>query len=194
MTHPNAIDSFLENDRRMNSGRDPRQPNGADRAMKEHQPLVRTRRQALLDRVDGSIDMWEFVRFFVTGVTATVGNLSTVWLVRPWLSYQISILVGIAVGFTISFLLTKLFAFRSPSWKRAGGELARFILVYGVGVAINWTTSMVLGAWLLHYFLPPRFAELAGALVGSSTMMFTSYFGHRHFTYRSRHKTKSTSG
>lgn len=134
-----------------------------------------------------AVDVREFIRFVVTGVVATVGNLGTVWLVRDTLPFQAAVLVGIGVGFCISFIVGKLFAFRSRSWGRARGELARFLAVYATGVAVNWTVSMLLGLYVLPGVLGRDAAEMLAAFVGAGTMTFTSYFGHRFFTYRHLH-------
>jgi putative flippase GtrA len=129
-------------------------------------------------------DIREFARFFVAGVTATVGNIIAVWFARFFVSFEIALLVGIAVGVTISFILSKLFAFASRSWERAGGEAGRFLIVYAMSCAIYWVMALVCGRFVLVHVVAPRTAELGGVFIGAGTMMLTSYFGHRFFTYR----------
>lgn len=128
----------------------------------------------------------EFARFVLTGVIATVANLGTVWVLRQSSGYAAALLCGIGAGFAVSFLLTKLFAFRPGTGFGAasGGELARFLLVYGVGVGVNMAAALVAGRMVLPHVLPLREAQMAGAFIGAGTMTFTSYFGHRFFTYR----------
>jgi len=130
------------------------------------------------------VDPREFARFIVTGVTATVGNLGVVWVLRQPAGYEAALLCGIAAGFAISFVLTKLFAFRSSAPFGAGGELARFMAVYAIGVAVNMMVAIAAGRFVLPLWLEPRAAQMAGAFLGAGTMTFTSYFGHRFFTYR----------
>jgi hypothetical protein len=42
--------------------------------------------------------------------------------------FEIASLAGIVVGLTVSFVLSKLFAFGSPSWNRASSEAPRFLV------------------------------------------------------------------
>jgi putative flippase GtrA len=126
----------------------------------------------------------EASRFILTGVAATVVNLAVVWLCRSFATYQVALLFGIAAGFSVSFLMTKLFAFRSRAWKRAPAEVGRFIVVYGAGLILYWGVSVVMGGQVLPRFMPQRFAEMLGLLIGAGTMTVTGYFGHRFYTYR----------
>lgn len=131
-----------------------------------------------------AVDIREFSRFFAVGIIATIANIAAVWFACFFVSYEIALLAGIAAGVTISFTLSKLFAFSSRSWERAGGEAVRFLIVYALGCAINWGVAVVCGQFLLARGLAPQTAEIGGALVGAGTMVLTSYFGHRFITYR----------
>lgn len=134
------------------------------------------------------VDPWEFVRFVATGIIATVGNLAMVWLIRGISSYGAALLCGVATGFTISFVLSKTFAFRSREAFGVNGELVRFLFVYGCGVCAYMGIGLIAGTLVLPHFLPQRWAELGGAFLGAATMTFTSYFGHRFFTYRAHRR------
>jgi hypothetical protein len=47
-----------------------------------------------------AIDVREFARFILSGVTATIGNMVAVWLARRFLSFEIALLAGIATAIT----------------------------------------------------------------------------------------------
>ena len=130
------------------------------------------------------VDPREFVRFVVTGALATVGNLAVVWGLRAAVPYVVALSCGIAAGFVLSFLLTRLFAFRPAVRDGTGRALARFLLVYAGGVAVNLAVAVVSGKVILPHWLDARMADMAGAFLGAGCMTFTSYFGHRFFTYR----------
>jgi len=53
-----------------------------------------------------AIDIREFLRFMVTGVIATIGNIVAVWAARQFVSFETALLVGIVAGVAISFLLS----------------------------------------------------------------------------------------
>jgi putative flippase GtrA len=129
------------------------------------------------------LDIREFARFVVAGIAATVANLAALWGALFLVSYKVALLAGIAAGLMTSFLLSKLFAFGSASWRRAGGEGMRFLLVYAVGCVVYWGVSVIGRSLLMSYQAPHTIAELGGALTGAGTMLLTSYFGHRFITY-----------
>jgi putative flippase GtrA len=131
-----------------------------------------------------AVDIGELARFVLTGVISGLGNVSAVWMARPFVSFEVALPAGVVAGLAISFTLSKLFAFGSRSWARAGGEAWRFLIVYAVSCAIYMTTAVIIGRFLLGYGLMTKAAETCGILVGAGTMTFTSYFGHRFFTYR----------
>lgn len=130
------------------------------------------------------VDPREFGRFVVTGVVATAANLLAVWLARHVMAFQYALIIGVAAGASVSFPMSKRFAFRSAGWKQSHHELIRFALVYAIGVLVYWTVAMITGKLILPVFVGRPVAELMGAFVGAGTMTFTSYFGHRYYTYR----------
>jgi putative flippase GtrA len=170
------------------------------RRLKAAIPLVFRRsraaqKKALQDVAKASaIDVREFARFILSGVIATIGNMVAVWLARSFLSFEIALLAGIATAITVSFVFSKFFAFRSPSWNRAVGEAARFLIVYATGCAIYWTVAVFIRKFLLAHGVALEAAEAGGILVGAGTMMVTSYCGHRFFTYRTYRRGKRLDG
>jgi putative flippase GtrA len=141
-----------------------------------------------------AIDVREFTRFVLSGITATLGNMVAVWLARRFLSFEIALLAGIATAITISFVLSKLFAFRSRPWNRAVSEAARFLIVYVTSCAIYWKVAILIRMFLLAHGVPVEGAEPGGILAGAGTMMATSYCGHRFFTYRTYQRAKHSTG
>ena len=149
---------------------------------------------ALLMIKVSAIDVREFARFVVSGVTATIGNMVAVWLARRFLSFEIALLAGIVTAIAISFAVSKFFAFRSRSWNPVVGEAARFLIVYATGCAMYWMVAVFIRMFLLAHGLAVEAAELGGILVGAGTMMLTSYCGHRFFTYRTYQRVKHLDG
>ena len=131
-----------------------------------------------------AIDSREAARFVVAGGAATVGNVATVAIARTMLSYSAALVCGVVTGMTLSFLLSKFFAFRARTWSRARGEAGRFLIVYGFGVLIYYVTAIQVRATLVGFQAAPATADIAGVLVGAGLMTVSSYFGHRFFTYR----------
>lgn len=141
-----------------------------------------------------AVDPRELGRFVVSGLTATLGNVAAVWLAGRLVAFEIALFAGLATGLTISFLMSKLFAFGSRSWDRAGGEGVRFLLVYCVGAAIYWMVAVAVGRLTHAYGLASRVAEPLGVLAGAGVMMVATYLGHRFFTYRTFEGSRGEGG
>lgn len=138
-----------------------------------------------MDRFSAA-DVRKFGRFILTGIIAACGNVSAVWLVHLHKSFEISLLAGMVAGLTISFVLSKRFVFGSSFSRRVGGEALRFVLVYATSSALYSLVALSSKSILLNSFhLSTGVAEFAAILAGAATMLFTSYIGHRFFTYSS---------
>jgi putative flippase GtrA len=135
-----------------------------------------------------AVDIRELARFILVGITATVGNIGAVWLARIFVTFEIALFAGIGVGLAISFTLSKLFAFDSRSWDSAVDESVRFLIVYAVGCMVYWAVTVTVGRFLVTQGVLTDLAEFSGIIVGAGTMMLTSYFGHRFFTYRTHQR------
>lgn len=126
----------------------------------------------------------EAARFLVSGGAATLGNMLSVWLARLAMDFRPALVCGIAAGMTISFLLSKFYAFRSREPGRSGGELLRFSLVYALGLALYLGTALVSRTVLAGFGVSLPLAEMGGVLIGAGAMAVSGYLGHRFFTYR----------
>jgi putative flippase GtrA len=127
---------------------------------------------------------WEFARFVLSGIISAACNLAVLWAVRHVASYAVALFAGVIAGMSSSFVLTKIFAFRSRSWDLASREGVRFIVVYAAGLVAYWTVALMLVRYAAPPTMPRAVAELLSAVVASLAMMVVTYLGHRHFTYR----------
>src|SRR5258708_5712985 len=51
-------------------------------------------------------------------------------------------ILSVVTAITISFALSKFFAFRSRAWNRAVSEAARFLIIYAMGCAMYWMVAV----------------------------------------------------
>jgi putative flippase GtrA len=130
------------------------------------------------------LDSLEFVRFAFSGVIAACSNFFAVWVARRAVSYEASLVIGVATGLIISFILSKWYAFGATSLRSVKSEVIRFLAVYCVGSAIYWGVAVVVSSKLKGNLFDPSTGETLGVLVGAAAMMFATYLGHRYFTYR----------
>lgn len=125
----------------------------------------------------------QFLVFLLTGGTAAAVNFGSRILYSLWLPFSPAVVCAYITGMITAFVLAKLFVFKDSrqAVHRAAGF---FILVNLVAVAQTWAISV----GLLHYGLPAlgihRYAPELAHAVGVVVPVFTSYLGHKHFSFR----------
>lgn len=130
----------------------------------------------------------EFVRFLATGSIAALANLAAVWAFQLVAPYPLAVLLGYLVGMLLAFILFQRLMFNTPGLILTRPILARrilrFTLVNLLGMALAWGVSVSLFYLILpaiHWtFIPDRIANLIGVAIPA----FSSYFGHKFWTYR----------
>lgn len=123
-----------------------------------------------------------FIRFVLTGGVAAIVNLVSRYLLNFVMSFAIAVAVAYLFGMVTAYALGRLFVFER-SGRSMADELWRFTLVNVFAAAQVWVISVGLG----EYAFPAsgfRWHPLDVAhLIGVSVPVFTSYLGHRHFSF-----------
>lgn len=124
-----------------------------------------------------------FLLFLLTGGFAAAVNWSSRILYNIWMPFSAAIVLAYITGMIVAYVLAKLFVFKN-STQSAHRSIFFFIVVNLVAVLQTWGVSIV----LTYYVLPalgwqwhPR--EVAHAC-GVALPVFTSYLGHKHWTFR----------
>ena len=136
----------------------------------------------------GKPGLVEFVRFVATGSIAALANLAAVWACQQIVPYALDVVLGYLLGMVIAFFLFQRVMFNTPGLTLTRPLLARrmfrFTLVNMVGLALCWIVTMAMLHTVLpalHWtWAPDRIANLFGVGVPA----FSSYFGHKFWTYR----------
>ena len=125
----------------------------------------------------------QFVLFLLTGGTAAAVNFFSRILYNHWLDYSSSIIVAYLTGMVTAFVLARLFVFTQSSqgWQRSA---LIFTLVNVVAVAQTWAISMGLAYYVLPGAGVTRFAPEIAHAAGVAFPVFTSYLGHKHWSFR----------
>ena len=125
-------------------------------------------------------DVGQFVRFSLVGVSNTLvfyaAYLGVLWL---GFSFVAAATVGTVIGIVNSYVLNKIFTFRSGK-KSSGkllGEKIRFVTVY---VAQYFVNIAVISVCVNIFGIRP---ELAG-LPSIGIAVIVSFFGHKYWTFR----------
>jgi putative flippase GtrA len=126
-----------------------------------------------------------FVRFLFAGGVAAAVNIASRIGFSQAMGYGWAILAAYLCGMTTAWALSRLLVF-----ERSGGhwtgEYGRFALVNVVAAAQVWVISVGLERWVFpalgFTFYPLTVAHAIGVVVP----VFTSYAGHRHFSFGNR--------
>jgi len=125
----------------------------------------------------------QFVLFLLTGGTAAVVNFASRILYNHWLDYSTSIIIAYLTGMVTAFVLARLFVFTESSQDWHHSALI-FTLVNVVAVAQTWAISMGLAYYVLPAAGVTRFAREIAHAAGVAFPVFTSYLGHKHWSFR----------
>lgn len=125
----------------------------------------------------------QFILFLVTGGTAALVNFGSRMVYSQWVSFSNAIVLAYLTGMVTAFVLAKWLVFKR-SEQSVGRSAVLFTVVNVVAVLQTWLISMGLAMYALpaigvtHWVL-----EIAHA-VGVVVPVFTSYLGHKYFSFR----------
>lgn len=124
-----------------------------------------------------------FAGFLLVGGAAALINVASCAALGGALPYEAAIVLAYLIGMTAAFMLAKLYIFEE-SGRPAGQEYARFAMVNAVALAQVWLVSVALAQHLFPMMDYAWHPELTAHAVGVLSPALTSYWGHRHFTFR----------
>ena len=125
----------------------------------------------------------QFLFFLATGGTAAAVNFMSRIAFNRWFDYSSAIILAYLVGMVTAFVLARLFVFTQSSqdWRRS---VLIFTLVNVVAVAQTWAISMGLAFYVLPRSGVTRFAPEIAHAAGVIFPVFTSYLGHKRWSFR----------
>lgn len=125
----------------------------------------------------------QFILFLVTGGTAALVNFGSRIAYNQWVSFSAAIVLAYLTGMVTAFVLARWLVFQQ-SQHSLGRSALLFTAVNVLAVLQTWLISMGLAVYALPQLGVTRWvAEIAHA-VGVVVPVFTSYLGHKHFTFR----------
>jgi putative flippase GtrA len=125
----------------------------------------------------------QFLVFLLTGGFAAAVNFGSRILYNRAMPFSSAVICAYITGMITAFVLARLFVFKESrqATHRAAGW---FILVNVVAVAQTWAISMLLVKWVLPAMGVTTFAREIAHGIGVVVPVFTSYLGHKHFSFR----------
>jgi putative flippase GtrA len=135
------------------------------------------------DGTAGRSSRAQFVLFVLAGGVAAGVNVASRIALSVAMAYEVAIVVAYLCGMTAAYLLNRAFVFPA-SRRRASAEYARFALVNLVAVAQVWIVSVGLARLVFPAVGFAWHAETVAHVIGVIVPVFTSYLGHKYFSFR----------
>ncbi len=126
----------------------------------------------------------QFVRFALTGGVAALVNLASRYLLNLHMGFEIAVALAYLVGMLTAYGLARLFVFQA-SGRGVRSELVRFAIVNMVALVQVWVISVGLANLVFPAIGFTWHAKDIAHLIGVVSPVVTSYFGHRHYSFRS---------
>jgi putative flippase GtrA len=122
------------------------------------------------------------IRFLLAGGTAAIANVLVRIVLSTFFPFEFAVALAYLVGLAIAFSLSRRYVFES-SGRPILSEVARFTCVNVVSLSLVVLVSSVL---LRFVFRSQSDASaLISHLIALSATAFTSYFLHKHYTFKS---------
>lgn len=125
----------------------------------------------------------QFVSFLVTGGIAALVNLGSRFIYDIWTSFSTAVILAYLTGMATAFVLARLFVFRD-SQQSVLQSAGWFVLVNMVAIIQTWGVSMLFAFVVLPWLGIEVYAREIGHAVGVVVPVFTSYLGHKFYSFR----------
>jgi len=123
-----------------------------------------------------------FIGFVAAGLVSTLCNLASRYGFELWMRYEWALVGANAVGVLTAFAMNRVLVFRSRSG-RVWAELARFVVVNLVGIAVSWVVAVLLYRSLLPALDWRWHADLVAHAIGIAVPLLPNYLAHKWWTF-----------
>ncbi len=127
----------------------------------------------------------EFVLFLITGGMAAIVNVVSRVGFSQLLRFELAVLLAYGVGMLTAYVLARKFVFLQ-SRTSVRRSFAAFALVNLFAVLQTWLVSVGLRNWLLPLLGIVVLRDLIAHGIGVAVPVLSSYFGHKHISFRRR--------
>ena len=126
-----------------------------------------------------------FVLFVLAGGTAALVNILSRIALNWVMPYEAAIVAAYLCGMTTAYLLNRHFVF-AASGRAVASEYLRFALVNLAAVVQVWVVSVGLARLIFPAIGFAWHAETVAHVIGVVVPVFTSYLGHKHFSFAAK--------
>ena len=125
----------------------------------------------------------QFLTFLLMGGIAAGVNFFSRIFYNQWMSFSTAIIIAYITGMITAFILMKFFVFKKSEHK-LHNSIGIFILINLAAIIQVWLVSMLFDVYVLPSLNITSFAPEIAHLAGIVVPTFTSYFGHKHGSFR----------
>lgn len=125
----------------------------------------------------------QFLVFLITGGLAAAVNFSSRIIYNQWVDFSIAVVLAYLTGMVTAFVLARYFVFTESGQSMQRSALW-FVVVNIVAVIQTWVISMLLAYYLLPRAGVTQFIPEIAHAVGVVVPVFTSYLGHKRFSFK----------
>lgn len=132
-----------------------------------------------------------FLKFLAVGGFSAFINLGARIALNTITSYRWSVALAYLCGMLTAFILSKLMVFEKTG-RKAHDELMWFTLVNVFSAAQVWVISVGLAEYYFPWIEFRWHPDLVAHFIGVSFPVITSYYGHKHLSFRKIQKFKES--
>lgn len=127
--------------------------------------------------------MPQFARFLIAGGLAALVNIASRLLFSLAAPFEWAVVLAYLIGMATAYVLNRMFVFE-PTGRAATSEIMWFVLVNLVALALVFGISVGLSRLVFPALGFTWHAETVAHVIGVLAPAVTSYFGHKHFSFR----------
>lgn len=124
-----------------------------------------------------------FGLFLLTGGFAALVNVAARVLFSEIMPYEAAIIAAYLVAMVTAYVLSRVLVFEA-SGRSVTEELLKFSLVNLVAIVQVWLVTMGMRNYVLPFLSWTLYPDLVAHMAGVASPIFTSYFGHKYFSFR----------
>jgi putative flippase GtrA len=123
------------------------------------------------------------IRFVIAGGIAALANFGSRIAFSLVLGYALAIVCAYLLGMAVAFVLNRRYVF-PPGSNPLAAQIAWFVVFNALALAQTLVVSLLLARYALPALGWDWYAHEIAHAVGVAVPIVTSYFGHKHVTFR----------
>lgn len=125
----------------------------------------------------------QFSFFLLSGALASLLHWSSRFLFSLYFDFQTSIVLAFLVGLLSGFIFLRFFVFKK-SQNSIQSQAIRYFTINMLALAQTFAVSVLMLNILQRYIEDKAISEAISHAMGIVVPVFTSYLGHKYFTFR----------